>query len=140
MIKTEIEQTDDYKPEAAVTMSSKSRLIYAIAAVVVGIFAVGGLIFLSINRTGVNRLPSNPAKYSSLSALPLGSPSTTGVVAKPSNQTSDQQSPQDAQSLGSSYTGLQNVPQGKTTPTPSQLQSGGQSTSTGQSINPALPY
>ncbi len=140
MIKTEIEQTDDRKPEAALTVSSKSRLIYAIAAVVVGIFAVGGLIFLSINRTGVNRLPSNPAKYSNLSALPLGSPSTAGVVAKPSNQSSYQQSPQDAQSLGSSYTGLQNVPQDKTTPTPSQLQSGGQSTNTGQSINPALPY
>lgn len=142
MIKTEIDNQElEDRHEGLVVEEAampKPSYLYGIVALV--FILVGFLAVYLITRGGVTQLPSNPAKYSNVSALPLGTSAKPSVKPSPSNQFNYEQSATDSPSLGAAYTGLQNVPQGKNTRTTSGIQSTGQSAPTGQSINPNLPY
>lgn len=142
MIKTEIDNQgiEDRDEDIVVKEVAMPKTSYLYGVVVLVLIFVGFLAVFLITRGGVSQLPSNPAKYSNVSALPLGSPTNSAVQPSQSSKSNYKQSATDSASLGAAYTGLQNVPQGKNTPTTSGIQSTGQSAPTGQSINPSLPY
>ncbi len=137
MIKTELDN-DDQDKELSRASNAGDRF-FIITAIIVA-FAAGVIAVVLIRYNRVQPLPDNPARYKNVQALPLGSQNNTSVgqITPGSNISNQANSP--SSSLGSSYAGLQNTPQGKGTPKSSNLQSSSSSTSTGQTINTNLPY
>ena len=130
MIKTEYDDNDS----ADQTQLQSVKRIYVISYVVIIAVALVGLGYFIVKHNSAKPALVN-SNNNGVSALPLGTPGTIPLSATQSNQSSDSQSSISGSSLGSSSINLQNnQPSNNAAATPSSLQS------TGQTINPNLPY
>jgi hypothetical protein len=143
MIKTELVNQDDHEADLADSSANGKRAAVSLVAIIVGIgFIVGAGILINHNNQGVKQLTGSSAKYANVQALPLGSAINASPLASTLTKNGASQPSSSSGALGSAYTGLQNVPQRKSTTggSASTLQSGTTAQPSGQTINPNLPY
>ena len=138
MIKTELLETSEPSPRVVA-----NRHLFIAGMFVFGLLILGSSSYLINYSRSSRHLPKTNNNFKNLTALPIVTNPVIPLTSAISNQSSAAQATSNATSLSSPTVNLQNnIPtgQGNNGLFSNSLQSTGTTQTTGQSLNPNLPY